>query len=117
MRFAIAADAERTRDERLAQVSPSCGGRESRLWHRRPNTPQGACYRNAEVTGKIVRLVEATPQAPPRMQRHGDDRVGSGEDGRACRAHHSRKWNGQPAAAFVLEPMDDLAERAFVESR
>jgi hypothetical protein len=66
---------------------------------------------------KVVRLVESTPEAAPWMKRHGDDRVRPGEDWRTCRPHHAGQRDREAAAPFVLERVDDLAERAFVEAR
>ena len=78
------------------------------------NPPQGPDDWQAKMPGEIVGLIESTPHPPPRVEWYRDDHIGVREDSGTGRPHHGRKRDGEAAAAFVLERVNDLAQRTLV---
>ena len=102
--------------ERLAHVGVAARGRKSSLWRAVPAPAEDAPDRQAELTRKIVRLIESALTRPERMQRHRDDGIGSGQDVRAGVAHELAERTGEHSAPFVFECVKYRAQRAVVQS-
>ena len=71
----------------------------------------------AEVRREIVRLVEPAPVPPQCVQRDGHGDVGAAEPVAGDTQDELRQGPRKRPAPFVLEGMDDLAERAGVQAR
>jgi hypothetical protein len=70
--------------------------------------------RQAELPRQHVRLIEAAPQAAPRVQRHRYDAVGAGEEPFPRSPHERAERTGEYLASVVLEGLHDLAKRTVV---
>jgi hypothetical protein len=73
-------------------------------------------HRRAEVPRQIVGLIEAPLPGAPRMQGYGNDGVGLGQPFDACLCHQPRERPRQQPPLFVLERLDDSAQRAVVST-
>lgn len=70
----------------------------------------------AESAGDVVRLVEAAPPAPERMERHRNDGVGGAQPVVRRLAEHRGKGLGERAAPTVLERVDHRPERPVMQA-
>jgi len=91
-------------------------GRQSRLRRAVPAAAQRAPHRKAELTGQVVRLIEAALPRPNRVERHGHDRISAGEHIFAGVPHETAERSGEQPAALVLERVKNVAKRAFVKT-
>jgi hypothetical protein len=63
---------------------------------------------------EIVGLIESASHAAPGMERHGHDSIRAGQEIRARLAHGRGQARCQHAPAFVLEHVNDPAQRTVV---
>src|SRR5678816_454471 len=87
---------------------------ERHLRRRGADSPQRIDHRAIQLRSEVARLIEASPHAPPRMQRYGDDAIAALQYSRSRIADHAAERIRQGAAAFVLECVDDLPQRALI---
>lgn len=69
-----------------------------------------------QVGCEVVRLIEAPAPSPERVQRNRHRDVGLTEPVAGCAADERRQRPGERAPSFVLEGVDDLAQRAGVHA-
>ena len=86
------------------------------LRHAEGSSPKWMPHRVSQHPRQFVRLIESSPEMPPRVQRHGHDSVRIGEEPRPRLCHErAKRWAQRPVAA-ILQGMDDLTQGAFVEA-
>ncbi len=83
---------------------------------RRPvaTSSQDAPHRQPEMPREIVGLIESASHAAPWMERHGHDSISAGQEIHARLAHGRGQARRQHAPAFVLEHVNDPAQRTVV---
>ncbi len=111
-----AARQDRREAEGVAHVAAPRGGRQTCLRSRRARSPERVHDRAIETPREVAGLIEAAPQAPPRVQRHRHDAVGVREHVGAGVRISAGERRGKRASSFVLERVDDVAQRAFVRA-
>ena len=78
--------------------------------------PQRGQDRHAEVQREVVRLIEPSPPPPQCMQRHRNGDVGASQPLAGGAPHQACKRSSQRPSPFVLERVNDLAQRAGVHA-
>jgi len=102
--------------ECAADVCRSGCGVERHLRRRRARTPQGVDDGTIEPLGEIARLIETAPQPPPWMQRHRHDAVTVVEHRSPSLAHEAHERIRKRPSPFVLECVNDVAERTLISA-
>jgi hypothetical protein len=102
--------------ERVANVRVTRRRVQPHLRARRAHAPQRVDGRTMETVGEIAGLIESAPQPPPRMQRDRHDAIAVLEHRSPGLAHQARQRNGERPPSFVLEHVNDVAERPVVAS-
>jgi len=70
--------------------------------------------REPELTGEIIGLIEPTPEATPRMQRHRHHHIRVVEHARPGGPEPGAQWLRQRTTAAVLERMQQIPKGALV---
>jgi len=96
-------------------VALACGQRHLRPC--RPHPPKRVQDRTIEPLGDVTRLVEPASEPPPWMKRYGHDDIASRQHACSGPAHHFAERVGERSSSFVLQRMNDVAQRAFVSAR
>ena len=104
----------RRESECAPQVSAPPRGGQSSLRERCSRSPQRVHDWHAERGGKIRRLIESAVEAPPRVQRHGDDAVGIRQQIVSRLSQQRTQLVGQSPPPFIFEGVDDLSQRRLV---
>ena len=68
------------------------------------------------MAGEVMCLVESALDTSPGMQRHRRYHIRAGQDLRPSDPQHLRERTRQAPTAFVLECMNDPAERPLIEA-
>jgi hypothetical protein len=102
--------------ERFADVRVAARRGKASLRRAVSSPPEDAPDRQAELAGKIVRLIESALKGPERMQRHWNHGVGAGQHVWPGFAHQPAQRLRKHAAPVVLEGMHDRAKRSVIET-
>jgi len=100
--------------ERSSHVPMTLRRRQSRLRGRGAHASQGVHEGKPETAGEVGRLVEPAVAAPRSMKGNRHDTRDAGKNVGAAAAHQRSERLGQRSSAFVLERLQDRAERAVV---
>jgi hypothetical protein len=79
--------------------------------------PKQAPDREPKIAGQIVGLIEPAAHRPQRVERHWNNCVGALQHLSARLDHQASQRLGQGPPMFVLERVDDLAQRAVMAPR
>lgn len=99
-----------------AQVCPPCRCRQIHLRGGVAPAPKGAAHWEVELAGQQHRLVEASRLVPPPVERYRHDEVGSVQHLHSSLPHQLPERPGQSHPAFVLQPVDGVAQGSVIRT-